>query len=95
MSQDDSCSNQACTKQLGGCYPNSVAPVTGAVPSLEQSVPRLALGPMGRKGRNLLGGAVVAVVPFHKDPWQRRPLFHWDQKEANPWPFRLSSLCPC
>lgn len=45
-------------------------------------VPRLALGPVGRKGGNLLGGAVVAVVLFCKDP------FHRDKKRANSQPFR-------
>lgn len=51
------------------------------------SVPQLALGPVGRKGGNLLGSAVMAVVPLRKDPLQRRPLFHRDKK-ANSQPFR-------
>lgn len=58
-------------------------------------VPQLALGPVGRKGGHLLGGAATAVVPLHKDPLQRRPSFHRDKKEANSQPFRLSSLCQC
>lgn len=83
---------------LGNSLGDSTHTQQHLLPSLSLSfndVPQLTLGPVGRKGGNLLGGAVMAVVPLHKDPLQRRLLFHRDKKEAKSQPFRLPSLCPC